>query len=310
MRTVLGYLVRRLLLAVFVLWGVATVIFLVVRVVPADPALLIAGTDASQAQLDQLRQQLGLDQPIIVQYLGFLGGAVTGDLGTSYTLRVPATELIAAALPNTVLLAVLAIVLAVVVSFPLGLLAALRVDRFSDRAVTVSTLFTQALPNFWIAVVLLLIFSRTLRWLPSVGLENPLSLILPTIVLALPLISILTRMIRSGLLEVMGESYIQTARAKGLSERVVIFPHAVRNAAIPVITIVGLQFGTLLGTAVVVETVFAYPGIGRLLVTSIQQRDYNVVQASVLVIAAAFVLINLVVDLLYGFLDPRVRIAK
>jgi peptide/nickel transport system permease protein len=307
---VLGYLIRRVLLAVFVLWGVATVIFIVVRVVPADPALLIAGTDASAAQLEQLREQLGLNQPVIVQYLGFLGGAVTGNLGDSYTLRVSATGLIAQVLPNTLLLAVLASALALVVSFPLGLLAALRVNRFTDRAVTVGTLFTQALPNFWISVVLLLIFSRMLRWLPSVGLGNPLSLVLPVVVLALPFISVLTRMIRNGLLEVMGESYIQTARAKGLQERVVIFPHAVKNAAIPVVTIVGLQLGTLLGTAVVVETVFAFPGIGRLLVSSIQQRDYNVVQACVLVIAAAFVIINLVVDLLYGILDPRVRLAK
>lgn len=306
----LGYLIRRVLLAVFVLWGVATVIFIVVRVVPADPALLIAGTDASAAQLEQLREQLGLNQPVIVQYLGFLGGAVTGNLGDSYTLRVSATGLIAQVLPNTLLLAVLASALALVVSFPLGLLAALRVNRFTDRAVTVGTLFTQALPNFWISVVLLLIFSRMLRWLPSVGLGNPLSLVLPVVVLALPFISVLTRMIRNGLLEVMGESYIQTARAKGLQERVVIFPHAVKNAAIPVVTIVGLQLGTLLGTAVVVETVFAFPGIGRLLVSSIQQRDYNVVQACVLVIAAAFVIINLVVDLLYGILDPRVRLAK
>ncbi len=310
MRPVVGYLFRRLLLAVFVLWGVATVIFLVVRVVPADPALLIAGTDASEEQLAQLRQQLGLDQPLIVQYGQFLLGLLVGDLGNSYALRVPAATLIANVLPNTALLALLACLLALVIAFPLGLLAALKVNRVPDRVVTVGTLFTQALPNFWIGVVLLLVFSQTLRWLPSVGLSSPLNLILPTIVLALPFVSVLTRMIRNGLLEVMGEGYINTARAKGLSERVVIFPHAVRNAAIPVVTIVGLQFGTLLGGAVVVETVFAFPGIGDLLVNSIQQRDYNVVQACVLVIATVFVVINLVVDLLYGLLDPRVRLAK
>ncbi|KRA24490.1 hypothetical protein ASD65_08695 [Microbacterium sp. Root61] len=305
-----GYLFKRLLLAIFVLWGVATVIFLIVRVVPADPALLIAGTDATAEQLDQLREQLGLNEPLYVQYGQFLLGILTGDLGDSYTLKVPATDLIASVLPNTALLAVLACSLSILVSFPLGLLAALRVNRFTDRAVTFGTLLTQALPNFWISIVLLLVFSQTLRWLPSVGLTGPLSLILPTIVLALPFISVLTRMIRNGLLEVMGEGYIQTARAKGLSERTVIFPHAVRNAAIPVVTIVGLQFGGLLGGAVVVETVFSFPGIGDLLVNSIQQRDYNVVQACVLVIAAVFVIVNLVVDLLYGFLDPRVRLAQ
>lgn len=305
-----GYVVRRLLLAVFVLWGVATTVFIIVRVVPADPALLIAGSDATPAQLAQLRADLGLDQPILLQYLQFLGGAVTGDLGDSYTLKQPATELIAQVLPNTALLALLACLVALILAFPLGLLAALRANQPIDRVVTTGSLFTQALPNFWIGVVLLLIFSRTLKWLPSVGLDGPENLVLPVIVLALPFVSVLTRMIRNGLLEVMGEGYIQTARAKGLSERVVVFQHAVRNAAIPVVTIVGLQFGTLLGGAVVTESVFSFPGIGRLLVSSIQGRDYNVIQACVLVIAAIFVIINLVVDLTYGALDPRVRLSK
>ncbi|MCC2308289.1 ABC transporter permease [Cellulomonas chengniuliangii] len=305
-----GYLVRRLFLAVFVLWGVATVVFLIVRVVPADPALLIAGSDAPAEQLAQIRQDLGLDQSLLVQYGRFLGGAVTGDLGQSYSMKQPAVTLIGQVLPNTALLAILACAVALLLAFPLGLVAALRANRALDRVVTTGSLFTQALPNFWIGVVLLLVFSRTLKWLPSVGLDGAKSLILPTIVLALPFVSVLTRMIRNGLLEVMGESYIQTARAKGLPERIVIFRHAIRNAAIPVITIVGLQFGTLLGGAVVTESVFSFPGIGRLLVTSIQLRDYNVVQACVLVIAAVFVIINLVVDLMYGLLDPRVRLAK
>lgn len=305
-----GYLVRRLLLAVFVLWGVATAVFLIVRVVPADPALLIAGSDAPPEQLELLRRDLGLDQSLLVQYATYLGNAVTGDLGQSYSLKQPAVTLIGQVLPNTALLALLACGVAVLIAFPLGLVAALRANQPIDRVVTTGSLFTQALPNFWIGVVLLLVFSRMLKWLPSVGLDGPKNLILPTIVLALPFVSVLTRMIRNGLLEVMGESYIQTARAKGLSERVVVFRHAVRNAAIPVITIVGLQFGTLLGGAVVTESVFSFPGIGRLLVSSIQMRDYNVVQACVLVIAAVFVIINLVVDLLYGLLDPRVRLAK
>lgn len=306
----LGYVVRRLLLAVFVLWGAVTVVFIIVRMVPSDPAILIAGDTATPEQLAALREQMGLDQPLIVQYLGYLGNALTGNFGRSYTQFVPAMDLIAQVLPNTALLALTACALALVVSFPLGLLAALRVNRFSDRAVTTLSLLTQSLPGFWIGVVLMLVFSRQLNWLPSAGLDSPQSLILPTITLALPFIAILTRMVRSGLIEVVGEGYITTARAKGLPERTVIFPHAIRNATIPVVTLVGLEFGTLLGGAVITETVFSFPGIGRLLVFSIQVRDYATVQACVVVIAASFVLVNLIVDLLYGYLDPRVRLAK
>lgn len=306
----LGYTIRRLLLAVFVLWGVATVVFVIVRMVPADPALLIAGESATPEQLAAIREDMGLDQPLIVQYVQYLVNAIQGDFGDSYRQGVPAMELIAEVLPNTALLAFLACLLALIISLPLGVLAALRVGKSADRFVSVSSIVIQALPGFWVGVVLILVFSRTLQWLPSSGLTSPQSLILPTIVLALPFIAILTRMTRSGLLEVVGEGYINTARAKGLPERTVIFPHAIRNALIPIVTVVGLEFGTLLGGAVITETVFAFPGIGRLLVSSILARDYNVVQACVIVIAAMFVIINLVVDLMYAYLDPRVRLAS
>ncbi len=306
----LGYIVRRLLLALFVLWGVATVVFVIVRMVPADPALLIAGQTATAEQVAQLRAQMGLDQPWIVQYLEYLQKALAGDFGYSYTHSVPALQLIGQVLPNTALLALLACAVAIVVSIPLGVWAALRVNRLGDRVITTVSLIIQALPGFWIGVVMLLVFSRMLKWLPSAGLVGPQSLILPTLVLALPFIAILTRLTRSGLIEVNSEGYINTARAKGLREVTVVFPHAMRNALIPIVTVVGLQFGTLLGGAVVTETVFSYPGIGKLLVSSIQLRDYNVLQACVVVIAAAFVIVNLLVDLLYAFIDPRVRLSK
>lgn len=306
----LGYTIRRVLLAVFVLWGVVTVVFIIVRLVPADPALLIAGMDATPEQLAELRKRMGLDQPLIVQYFAYLAGAVTGDFGNSYTQGVPVMTLVGQALPNTALLAVLACMLAVVVSFPLGLLAALRVNRPTDRIVTTASLLTQSLPGFWVNVVLMLVFSQMLKLLPSTGFSSPAALVLPVVTVALPFIAILTRMTRSGLLEVVGEGYITTARAKGLSERIVIFIHATRNALIPVITVVGLEFGTLLGGAVITETVFSFPGIGKLLVGSILTRDYALVQACVMLIAAAFVVVNLVVDLVYGYLDPRVRLAK
>lgn len=306
----LGYTIRRVLLAVFVLWGVVTVVFIIVRLVPADPALLIAGMDATEEQLAALRERMGLNDPVIVQYFAYLAEIFTGNFGNSYTQGVPVLTLVGQVLPNTALLALLACTLAVVVSFPLGLLAALRVNRLSDRVITTGSLLTQSLPGFWVGVVLMLVFSQTLRLLPSSGLNSPQALILPVITLALPFIAILTRMTRSGLLEVVGEGYITTARAKGLSERVVIFTHATRNALIPVITVVGLEFGTLLGGAVITETVFSFPGVGKLLVNSILYRDYALVQACVVLIAAAFVIVNLVVDLVYGYLDPRVRLAK
>ncbi|MDQ0614439.1 peptide/nickel transport system permease protein [Microbacterium sp. W4I4] len=306
----LGYTIRRVLLAVFVLWGVVTVVFIIVRLVPADPAVLVAGIDATPEQIATIRARMGLDQPIILQYLGYIGGAVRGDFGSSYTYGSAAMGLVLKALPNTALLAFLGCLLAVVVSFPLGLLAALRVNRTTDRVITTASLFTQALPGFWVGVVLMLVFSQMLRLLPSTGLSTPDALVLPVVTVSLPFIAILTRMTRSGLLEVVGEGYITTARAKGLSERVVIFNHAARNALIPVVTLVGLEFGALLGGAVVTETVFSFPGVGRLLVSSILARDYNLVQACVVIIAAAFVIVNLLVDLVYGYLDPRVRLAK
>jgi ABC-type dipeptide/oligopeptide/nickel transport system permease component len=308
--TVLGYTIRRFLLAFFVLWGVATTVFVIVRMVPADPAVLIAGDSATAEQVAQLRAQMGLDLPLYLQYFQYLGEVVTGNFGVSYRQNLPAMQLILEVLPNTALLAFLAVLLALVISLPLGLLAALRAGKFTDRAVSVGSILIQALPGFWVGVVLILIFARALQWLPSAGLTSPRSLILPVIVLSLPFIAILTRLTRSGLLEVMGEGYINTARAKGLSERVVIFPHAIRNALIPIVTVVGLEFGTLLGGAVITETVFSFPGIGRLMVSSILARDYNVVQACVIVIAGGFVIINLLVDLVYAYLDPRVRLAQ
>lgn len=306
----LGYTIRRLLLAIFVLWGVATTVFVIVRLVPADPAVLIAGDSATQEQIAQLRTQMGLDLPLYLQYAKYLGEVITGNFGVSYRQNLPAMQLIFEVLPNTALLAFLAVLLALVISLPLGLLAALRAGKFTDRAVSVGSILIQALPGFWVGVVLILIFARLLQWLPSAGLTSPRSLILPVIVLSLPFIAILTRLTRSGLLEVIGEGYINTARAKGLSERVVIFPHAIRNALIPIVTVVGLEFGTLLGGAVITETVFSFPGIGRLMVSSILARDYNVVQACVIVIAGGFVIINLIVDLVYAYLDPRVRLAQ
>jgi len=305
-----AYLVRRLAFSVLILWGAVTIVFVVLRLVPADPALLILGSDATLQEVDALRATMGLDRSIAAQYWYFLTDVVRGDFGDSYRQHTEAMGLVLDRLPATIRLAVAALTIAVAVGIPLGLLAALRVNRATDHVVSVVSLFFQSLPGFWVGIVFILVFARTLQWLPSGGSGGLDHLVLPAVTLALPFIAILTRMTRTGLLEVINESYIQTARAKGLPERTVIFPHAMRNALIPIVTVVGLQFGQLLGGAVIIETVFSWPGVGRLLIDAIGQRDYNVVQAAVVVIAVTFVTINLIVDLLYGYLDPRVRLVK
>ncbi|MFS2242462.1 ABC transporter permease [Microbacterium sp. OR16] len=305
-----GYVARRLLFSIFVLWGAITVVFVVLRLVPADPAQMILGSDATPAELAALRAELGLDQSLLVQYGAYLLDIVRGDFGDSFRLQQPAMQLVLERFPATATLASSALILAVLVGVPLGTAAALRAHRLLDRIISFASLVMQSLPGFWVGIVLILIFARSLKLLPSAGNGGFEHLILPTTMLALPFIAVLTRMTRSGLLEVSHEGYIQTARAKGLSERVVIMPHAIRNALIPIVTVVGLQFGGLLGGAVITETVFAWPGVGRMLVDSINQRDYNIVQAAILLITGIFVLVNLLVDVLYAYLDPRVRLAR
>ena len=303
-----AYLTRRLVFSVFILWGAVSIIFVVLRLIPSDPARLILGSDATEAEVEVLREQMGLNESLPSQYLSYLGDLTRLDFGDSYRQQRDAFELVLEKLPATLELAIVALVIALVVGILLGVLAALRVNRIADRIVSVASLLAQSLPSFWIGIVFILVFARGLHVLPSGGTGTPAHMVLPAITLAMPMLAILIRMTRSGLLEVIHEGYIQTARAKGLSERVVIFPNAIRNALIPIVTIVGLQFGGLLAGSVIVEMVFSWPGIGRLLIESIGQRDYNVVQASILVISAGFVFANLLVDVLYGYLDPRVRL--
>ncbi|MER7074160.1 nickel ABC transporter permease [Terrabacter sp. NPDC000476] len=304
-----SFLARCVAFSAFVLWGAVSIVFLVLRLVPGDPASLILGPDATAAEVLALQQQMGLDEPLAAQYLRYLGDVVHLDFGDSYRLGQDAMGLVLERLPATVELATTAMVLSLVVGLPLGVLAALKVNRPADRVVSVFSLLAQSTPSFWLGIVLILVFARGLNVLPSGGTGSPAHMVLPAVTLALPFLAILVRMTRSGLLEVIHEGYVQTARSRGFTERVVVARHAIRNALIPIVTIVGLQFGQLLGGTVIVETVFAWPGVGRLLIDSISYRDYGVVQASILLIAAGFVLINLVVDVLYGVLDPRVRLA-
>ncbi|GAB2961272.1 nickel ABC transporter permease [Nonomuraea fastidiosa] len=305
-----AYLIRRSLFAAFVLWGAVTIVFLVLRLVPGDPALLILGSDATPDEIEQLREQMGLNQPLLVQYGIYLADVVRFDFGDSYRYHADAMGLVLDRFPLTLQLAVVAMVIGLVLGIALGVVGALRVNRLADRIVSVFALLAQSMPSFWIGIMFILVFARQLHIFASGGHGGFDRLIMPGVTLALPLIAIQIRLTRSGLLDVVHENYIQTARAKGLPERVVIFLHAIRNAIIPIVTVAGLEFGKLLGGAVIVETVFSWPGVGRLLIDSISARDYNVVQAAILLIAGGFVLINLIVDVLYGYLDPRIRLGR
>jgi peptide/nickel transport system permease protein len=301
------YLLGRLAYSIFVLWGAVTIVFVTVRVVPGDPAQLMVGAQGTRQDVETLRHRFGLDQPLPVQYGRYLGQAARLNFGDSLRLEEPAVGAVVQRLPATALLAGSAMLLAVAVSLPLGIFAAVYRRSPVDRLVSVVSLLGQSVPNFWLGIMFILIFARELRWLPSAGIGGLEHLVLPAVTLALLLIGVLTRLVRSGLLEVVNEDYIRSAYAKGLAVRPVITRHALPNALIPVVTVAGLQLGHLLAGAVIIETVFAWAGVGRLLVDAISNRDYPVVQAAVLFITAGFILVNLLVDLSYAYLDPRIR---
>ncbi|MGH2531383.1 MAG: nickel ABC transporter permease [Thermomicrobiales bacterium] len=302
------YILRRIAYALFVLWGALSIIFVTVRIVPGDPASMMLGAGATDDELTALRARLELDDPLPVQYVQYLGDAVRLDFGESLWLNRPVLSSVGERVAFTARLAVTAMAIALLVSFPLGILAALKQRTVVDGLISVVSLVGQSVPSFWLGIMFILVFARQLRLLPSAGSESWQHLVLPSFTLALPLVGVLTRLVRSGLLEVMHEDYIRTARAKGLTSSSVLTRHALRNMLIPVVTVVGLQMGHLLGGAVIVEMVFGWPGVGRLLVDAIFHRDYPLVQAAILFITGGFILINLLVDLSYVYLDPRIRL--
>ncbi|MFN8636297.1 MAG: ABC transporter permease [Chloroflexota bacterium] len=303
-----NYIARRLIFSVFVLWGALTVVFVAVRAVPGDPAQMMLGSSATAADVEVLREKLGLNRPLLVQYATYMIQTLQLDLGESLRMSQPATALVAERLPVTGKLALTAILLAILMSFPLGIAAALRPGSLLDGVVSTVSLLGQSMPGFWTGIMFILVFARNLRLLPSAGDAGWSSLILPSLTVALPLVGVLTRLVRSGLLDVLDEDYVRTARAKGLPSQTVMWRHVMRNMLIPVVTVAGLQIGQLLGGAVITETVFAWPGVGLLLVDAITNRDYPLVQAAILYITATFVAINFLVDLSYGALDPRIRL--
>lgn len=282
------------------------IVFALVRVVPGDPARLVAGLEATEEEVEQIRHQLGLDKPLHVQYTIYLGGLLKGDFGKSIYARTPVIDEIAPRLSATLQLSAYAMLWAVGLGLLLGIIAAATYNSLLDNLASVVAVLTMSTPYFFLGLMLILFFSQRLGWLPTLGSPDPKGLILPAITLGSSTAAMVARMARANLLEVLEQDYIRTARSKGLTEIAILLVHALRNALIPVVTLIGIRFGTVLGGAVVTESVFGYPGLGRLLVGAIKSRDFPIVQGSILVIAGCFVLINLIVDFTYGFLDPRI----
>ena len=308
------YVLRRLIATIWVLLGVTLGAFLIIQLTPGDPARVILGQDASPEAIADLRSDLGLDQPLPVQYLSFLGNVIRGDLGTSYRSSRPVLNELGSSFPNTVELAVAAVIIATVIGMSLGVLSALKRGTLIDTTATTLTLIGVSIPNFWLGIMLMLAFSYHLGWFPASGRGGPLyswdgirSVLLPAFTLATGSAAVIARITRTSLLEVFDLDYIRTARAKGVREGLITRRHALANALIPIVTVVGLQFGFLLGGAVVTERIFAWPGLGLVLVNAISNRDLPLVQGALLLVAGVFVLLNLLTDLLYGFLDPRIR---
>lgn len=303
-----GSILNRLLGTVFVLFGVSLFVFLLIHLIPGDPVEVILGEQAQAADRESLRQALGLDKPMATQWWDYMRGLLHADLGHSLYSQRPVSELIFERLPASIELALLSLSIAILLALPLGLVAATRRGSVWDWLVSSFSLFGIAIPNFVFGPLLILLFSIGLGWFPVSGREQTLSIVLPALTLGTAMAAILSRMLRSALLEVLGEDYIRSARARGLSSLRILFRHALGNAMLPLITLLGLQLGSLLAGAVITETVFDWPGIGRLTVEAIQRRDYPLLQGCVLFISVVYVLINLLTDMMYRFIDPRIRV--
>ena len=301
------YLARRLLQSLLVLFGVSFVVFFILHLT-GDPALVLLPPDASAEDVQRFREAMGFNDPFIVQYGRFLSGALRGDFGQSVRHGEPAFNLVVERMPATFELAGAALGVALVLAIPAGIISAVRRNTMLDYVSTIVALLGQSMPTFWLGIMLILVFSVQFNLLPSSGRGGLAHLILPAITLGLFTTARITRLTRSGMLEALNQDYIRTARAKGVGGPPVIWKHALKNAAIPIVTIVGIELGTLLGGSVITETIFAWPGVGRLSVQAIYNRDYPVVQAAVFLLSSTFVLVNLAVDVLYTYLDPRIRL--
>ena len=301
------YVLRRLAQSALTLLGVSVLVFVILRVLPGDPARMLLPDGAPESAVAELNRQLGLREPFVVQYGLFLGSVARGDFGQSFQYRAPALRVVLERLPATVHLTLAAMLITIAAGVPLGIFTAVRRGTRYDVAGTIVAVLGQSLPNFWLGIMLILLFGVALRWLPTSGFASWTSLVLPAVTLAAFPPALVARLTRSSMLEILNRDYIRTGRAKGLAERSVVFRHALRNAAIPVLTVIGLQIGALLGGAVITESIFAWPGMGKLIVDAIFFRDFPVVQTVLILSATVFVVINLAVDLLYTVIDPRIR---
>lgn len=304
----LDYLIRRLAGTIPVLLAVTIFVFLFVHMLPGDPARLVAGPDATARDIAAVRADMGLDKPLVVQYLRYLGHTLELNLGRSIKTRQTVAELIGERFMPTMLLTIFAMLWSVIVGVAIGVLSGVRRGRWQDQVSMVAAISGLSFPGFWLGLLLIDLFAVRLGWLPTGGYGDWRSFVLPSFTLGVAVAAVMARFTRSAFVEVTAEDYVRTARAKGVAERIVVWKHTLRNALIPVITLTGLQFGFLLGGAIVVETVFSWPGLGRLLVDSVSYRDYPVIQAEILLFSFEFVLINLIVDLLYGLVNPEIRL--
>ena len=302
-----SYILKRLFHSIFVLIGISVVVFIILHLT-GDPAALLMPMDATPEQVAQFRKEMGFTDPLLVQYWRFFKGTLRLDFGLSFRHSQPALDLVLERMPATIQLTITAMIIAMIIAVPVGIISAIRRNSILDHIGMTGALLGQSTPVFWLGIMLILVFSVTFQWFPSSGRGTLEHLILPAVTLGMFSMARTARMMRSSMLEVLGQEYMKTARAKGLSPRMVILKHALKNALIPVVTIVGMELGTLLGGAVITETIFAWPGVGRLAVQAIYNRDYPVVQAAVFLLASIFVLVNLIVDILYTYLDPRVKL--
>ena len=301
------YIIKRLLMLIPVLLGVAFIIYAIMNVAEGDPVYQVAGPDATEEQLDALREEMGLNGSLLERYFRYIFKLLRGDLGTSYVSKMDVMQLYLQRLPNTLKLASVAMIVAVVISVPLGIVAAVNQNSTKDTVSMILALLGLSMPNFWLGLLLMLLFSLKLGWFPSGGAEGLRSVVLPAVTVGVGLAALLTRTTRSSMLDVLRQDYLRTARAKGVSEKRVVFHHALRNALIPIITIFGVQFSNVLGGSVLAETVFAWPGVGRLVVDAIDQRDIPTVTGALIMTTMLVTVVNLIVDIVYAYVDPRIK---